>query len=69
MTGDCSAGLRIDRVARHERGHRHAGGDRQGEVPGWDDHGHAARDVLGKIGLTRGHHGCLGSARRIISRA
>ena len=38
-------------VARHQRRDGHAGGDRQREVPGRDDHGHAARQVLGEVGL------------------
>ena len=46
--------LQDDRVARHEGGHGHAGGDRQGKVPRRNDHGHARAEVLGEVRLTGG---------------
>ena len=45
MTGVCPAGLTITGVAGDERGARHAGEDREREVPGGDDDGDAARLV------------------------
>ena len=60
--------LQDDGVAGDERGDRHAGGDRQREVPGRDDHGDAAR--MGSVKFVSPEASrCLGSARRHISRA
>ncbi len=40
-------------IARGQCGHGHAAGYGQRKIPGGDNHRHAARDVLGKIGLAR----------------
>ena len=50
-------GFEHHRIARHQRGHHQAGGNRQREVPGWDGQARAERDVL--------HFGVL--ARQLIN--